>query len=197
MTDELKRIYAREGKLHNFFERQVPGDLHRGRKAGLKTPYLLPTIYGWNTRTAPRPPDVLLQDGQGHTPQYEGGAAEGALETDADPLQPRTAAIIRTADDYVVKGCRATFPARHRGVSVFDRINPRLKNNTWIRIPEGTPIPEALAVTRDFDPGVRGFGMPRHYTIAPKNDMPLSLFLQHLKSLEAAATEISAGEANG
>lgn len=191
MTDELKRIYAREGKLHNFFEKHTPTDLHRGRRVGRTSPYMLPTIYGWNTRDAPRPPDVLLENREGRTPQYKSGFAdEGELETDPDPEQPRTAAIVSAAQEYVVKGCRATFPARHRGVSVFDRVNPKLRNNTWIRIPEGTPIPEALAVTRDFDIGAPDIGAPRHYTVAPKNDMPLSLFLQHLKSLEAAAAEI-------
>lgn len=53
-----------------------------------------------------------------------------------------------------------------------------------------TKIPKSLAVTRDEDwrppaktPEEEALRDPVHYTVAPKDDMPLSLFLQHLKEM--------------
>lgn len=71
---------------------------------------------------------------------------------------------------------------------MFDAPNAQLRNFDWFEIPAHAPIPEALAVTRDADRARPG--KPTHYTIAPKDDMPLSLFLQHLKGLAAAAKKI-------
>ena len=76
---------------------------------------------------------------------------------------------------------------KYRGVSTFHKTNTRLRNFDWFKIPEDTEIPKTLACTRDSilpeskinddtDPAV-------HYTIAPKDDMSLSLFLQELKAL--------------
>lgn len=73
----------------------------------------------------------------------------------------------------------------HRGVSVFDKHNPRLTHFDWYRIPHGTKIPDALAVTRDS--ASKTSMLPIHYTITPKDDMPLPLFLQHLKTIGAQA----------
>jgi len=104
---------------------------------------------------------------------------------------PRTAAIVDAAAHYTVKGCRATFPGPHRGVSTFDRPNPGLPTFEWIRLPVGTSIPPGLAVTRDFEASfLEPCNKPRHYTIAPKDDMPLPLFLAHLRGLEAAAARV-------
>lgn len=89
---------------------------------------------------------------------------------------------------YVLKGCRSTSKHDpHRGVSVFDATRP-FHQMSWYLIPAGTPIPPGLAITKDADFGKNG--EPIHYTIAPKDDMPLSLFLQHLKGFEAVAKKI-------
>ena len=77
----------------------------------------------------------------------------------------------------------------HRGMSVFDKADLRLPF-TWYRIPANTKIPKSLAVTRDEDwtPPAKTSEEeaqrdPVHYTVAPKDDMPLSLFLQHLREM--------------
>jgi hypothetical protein len=47
-----------------------------------------------------------------------------------------------------------------------------------------TEIPPGLAVTKDH----KNMHGAYHYTIAPKDDMPLELFLQHLEYLSRLAT---------
>jgi hypothetical protein len=184
-TDDLKKIYAQEGKLHNFFDSLTPTDLYRGRKTGLTMPFLQPTMIGWPTQTDWRPPDVLAQDDQGKSPQYaDGNPAKEPLTEDRQKM-PLTSSIIANADKYIVKGCRTSRANdRHRGVSTFDQMNPRLKSHVWMKLPADTEIPPGLAVTRDEKPGAPS-GTPVHHTIAPKDDMPLALFLQYLKVLEA------------
>jgi hypothetical protein len=85
-----------------------------------------------------------------------------------------------------VLGCQCVYGAGdYRGISVFD------ERVTWLgpdwvncRIPKGTPIPENFAVTKDrYQPR---YGAT-HYTIAPKNDMPLELFIQSLKIVASKA----------
>ena len=73
-------------------------------------------------------------------------------------------------------------------MSVFDATNPQLKNFDWYEMTAGTTILDALAVTRDADRPIPG--RATHYTIAPKDDMPLSLFLQHLKGMAAKAKKV-------
>jgi hypothetical protein len=196
INDDLKRLYEREGKLHNFFESRTPADLFRGRRIGQSSPFLQPTLFGWNTGAGMRAPDILVEDSLRVSPQYQGGDINADLVVEPRDAQPLTASMVANADNYIVKGCRTTKPGRHRGVSTFDQINPRLRNHDWIRIPEGTGIPPGLAVTRDEDlrGSRRGGDVPTHHTIAPKNDMPLSLFLQHLKGLEAAAKGVQPNE---
>ncbi len=184
-TDDLKKIYAKEGKLHNFFDDLTPADLYRGRRTGLTIPFLQPTIIGWPTQTDWRPPDVLTQDAHGKSPQYTSGHPANEPLTEDRIKMPLTAEIIANADKYIVKGCRTTRANdRHRGVSTFDQMNPRLKNHDWMKLPVNTEIPPGLAVTRDEKPGAPS-AAPVHHTIAPKDDMPLSLFLQYLKAMEA------------
>jgi hypothetical protein len=69
----------------------------------------------------------------------------------------------------------------HRGISVFDKKNPVLRGVKWYKMPQGSEIPAPLAITRDFEATTSA--KPIHYTIAPKNDMPLSLFLQYLRMM--------------
>jgi hypothetical protein len=77
-----------------------------------------------------------------------------------------------------VLGCRCV-EGDYRGLSVFD------KKVSWLgkgwrnyRLPKDTPVPENLAVTRDHSLPAKG---ATHYTLAPKDDMPVELFLQSLK----------------
>src|SRR5207248_1342596 len=153
----------------------TPVPLFRGMKDDQKFPLMTPTLIGWVGRT-PRPPDLLIEDAKGSTPQYGGGRYPGPI-VEEDKAKSLTASIVADASAYVVKGCRAS-RGHHRGVSVFDAART-FKGFTWFKIPVGTEIPAALAVTKDGDVSVGG--APIHYTIAPKDDMPLSLFLQHLK----------------
>jgi len=60
-----------------------------------------------------------------------------------------------------------------------DRKNTALPGFRWFKLPEGVDIPEALAITRDSTFRDRA----NHYTIAPKDDMPLELFLVWLNEL--------------
>ncbi len=64
---------------------------------------------------------------------------------------------------------------------IFDRKGSFL-GSTWYKLPAGTKIPEALAITQDAaKPNVAN-----HYTIAPKDDMPLALFQVWLNELNHA-----------
>lgn len=77
-----------------------------------------------------------------------------------------------------VVGCR-TIRGKYRGISVFDRANSALRSFKWYKLPAGVKIPEALAITQDDNYS----DMPNHYTIAPKDDMPLDLFQAWIKIL--------------
>ena len=141
-----------------------------------------PTLIGFYRRETPRLPDVLVTNDKGKSPQFRDDARTALVVDDAKGSQ--TAEILRDADKLMVKGCR-TVSGDFRGVSVFDRTNTRLPFD-WFKLAKGTKLPDALACTRD---GALESASPVHYTIAPKDDMSLSLFLQHLKSLAASAVK--------
>ena len=185
MSDDLKNIYEAAGKSDRFFDSTTPIDLFRGQKTGDPFDLLQPTLIGWVVQSSgrPRDPDVLLTDASGRSPQYKDGHPESELVTEPRS-KPTTAQLVSDASAYVVKGCR-TLNGNFRGVSVFDKANNRLGGFDWFRIPSNTQIPPGLAVTRDGDRARPGESL--HYTIAPKDDMPLSLFLQHLKGFSAVA----------
>jgi hypothetical protein len=84
-----------------------------------------------------------------------------------------------------VLGCRCV-KGDYRGISTFDQKCAWL-GGAWkhFKISRGTPIPPNLAVTQDSDLRHKA----NHFTIAPKDDMPLDLFLQSLKPLADAAKE--------
>lgn len=85
-----------------------------------------------------------------------------------------------------VLGCRST-SGDYRGISAFDKKNPALRGFSWYKLPKDTDIPEALAVTQDGASKDRA----NHYTIAPKDDMTLELFLVWLKALSDKMTKDS------
>lgn len=182
MSDVLRNVYKQASALDRYFDQQTPVDLFRGRKKGDLTDLMQPTLVGWVTPRGPRNPDVLVSDEKGVSPQYPNGDfAALAVEGKDKAL---TAEILRNADQYIVKGCY-TMSGLHRGVSVFDKKNTALRNFDWYKIKANATIHPALVVTRDRPNGTSV--EPIHYTVAPKNDMPLSLFLQCLKSMEAQA----------
>lgn len=181
MSDELRNIYKGAGALDRYFEGTTPVDLYRGQKIGSHGDFMLPTLIGWYARNEPRNPDILLHNQKGNSPQYVNNDF-GHLMTEGKELE-LTAEILRNADQYIVKGCR-TMSGLHRGVSVFDKKNPRLKFD-WYIILANSKLPDALAITRDDTRASKP--TPIHYTIAPKDDMPLSLFLQYLRSMGAMA----------
>jgi hypothetical protein len=86
--------------------------------------------------------------------------------------------IVEVNGKKIVKGCRTT-RGDYRGISTFDRKIPNLGGFTWYQLPKATPIPEALAITQDSDYADR----PNHFTVAPKDDMPLELFQVWLDAL--------------
>lgn len=94
-------------------------------------------------------------------------------------IRPADVKIVERDGNKFVLGCRAT-SGFFRGVSPFDRKNPDLSGFRWFCLPMGVEIPEALAITQESAHKDRA----NHYTIAPKDDMPLELFLAWLKVLD-------------
>ncbi len=179
MSDELKRVYEGAGALDRYYDGHTPIDLLRGKKIGSHGDLMQPTLIGWYSKNHdPRIPDVLVKNQKGATPQYLGADLD-KLAVESKELE-LTAEILRNADQYIVKGCR-TMKGKHRGISVFDKKNAVLNGFDWFVIPANTELPAALAVTRDDN--ALSSPKPIHYTVAPKDDMPLLLFLQYLKSI--------------
>ena len=110
-------------------------------------------------------------------------------------LEPHRGSETRAADVKIVErdgnqfvlGCRCVYGKDDfRGVSTFDMKVTWFGSKTTkhFRIPASTDIPAGLAVTKDY----KNAEGAHHYTIAPKDDMTLGLFLQNLKALSAKAT---------
>ena len=157
MSNVLKDLYKSKGKLENYFDVKTPVDLWRGQKRDLikkKRGALYPELTGF-TRG----------DGTFRIPDVE------VFERESDGVT-------------MVRGCRCVAgDGDYRGVSTFDVMPDLGKSFMYFRIPGGTEIPEALAVTKDtFNRRFGGY----HYTVAPKDDMPLSLFLVWLGAIEAS-----------
>lgn len=183
-TNELKNVYTSANKDGRFFDQTTPVVLFRGIKRGASAGLMQPTLIGFMLKKGPRKPDVLFRDGKGKTPQYEDSDISRAITLDDSGELTRH--ILANAGDYVVQGCR-TIKGDHRGMSLFDKVNPNLSFK-WYRLPASSKIPPGIAITRDAD--AMHSELPIHYTAAPKDDMPLSLFLQHLKELAIDAQPV-------
>jgi hypothetical protein len=91
-------------------------------------------------------------------------------------------ADVRTEDrqgKLWVLGCSAVKGKYHNGVSTFDKqISPTKNHTRMYEIPKKVDLPEGLAITKD---NLNKTFNATHYSLAPKNDMPMELFIQSLK----------------
>lgn len=108
----------------------------------------------------------------------------GELGTVLSLQQDLMNVVMAVPTPLAVKGCRTT-AGEYRGISTFDKMRefPGFK---WYKLPAGTKIPEALAITQDSAKPNES----NHYTIAPKDDMPLELFQKWLNVLNLALVAI-------
>jgi hypothetical protein len=74
------------------------------------------------------------------------------------------------------------------GISTFDGINPKLNGTDWWKIPQNSPIPAGLQVSRNHMDRTTGL---THYRVEPQFDMPLQNF-RYLLSV-FAKTAVRAG----
>lgn len=107
----------------------------------------------------------------------------GFIRKDGD-ARPADVAIVERDGQKIVLGC-VSVRGLHRGVSTFDQPNPHLRGFRWFKLPVNSKIHESLAVTQD---DYKKIG--NHFTLAPKNDMPLELFLIALGYMEAQLVEV-------
>lgn len=107
----------------------------------------------------------------------------GFTRRDGTVRLPDVQIVERNGKKYV-SGCRCIH-GDYRGVSTFDRKNASLPGFRWFKLPAGSDIPEPLAVTQDSDFKDR----PNHFTVAPKDDMTLDLFMVWLNALSAKMSE--------
>ncbi len=161
-TDVLRQLYAKEGKADRYFEGYTPCVLYRAQSRN-------------DFKKA-----VFIMEPH---PGYVKKDAEGNVVKERLP----DVKIVDRDGQRVVLGCRAT-SGNFRGLSIFDAKVSWLGPG-WINyeIPAGTGIPESLAIVKDHY--IKSYGST-HYTIAPKDDMPLELFIQTLKVVAKAAKQV-------
>ena len=160
MSDDLKKIYAREGKSGRYFDGETPCELFRGQH---------PSSYDRE--------EFVLEPHRGFVKVDKNGQKK--------VRKPDVQIVNRDGRDVVV-GCRVT-SGDYRGLSTFDKPVTWFDKPRWYNfsIPKGTKLPDSLAVVRDkydYDKDAT------HYTIAPKDDMPLDLFIQSLKVIAQQMT---------
>jgi hypothetical protein len=153
-----------------------------------------PTLIGWmaNKSRRMRAPDVLVLDKTGASPQYQDDKMTGLkLNVNGENMtrsqrKNAGASLVLDGTNLIVKGCRNS-RGDHRGLSLNNKVDLKQGHYVWFEIIKNTDIPPGLAVIRDAAPGGDGYA---HYTVAPKDDMPLSLFLANLGSLLPAGAKI-------
>ena len=175
MSNEMKTAYETMGELKYFFENYAPAiDLWRGLKKS-------------NYKEAKKKHVGEVLDSFARylsvKPVTEG--FEIVTRTGKRWREPDVEVFTRNGMPWI-KGCRSTRKGgEHWGISLWDR-KPEFAERGWFnfclpgeRLGSPIPIPTSVAITQDDD----YYSRSNHYTIAPKDDMPLSLFVQHLKEV--------------
>ncbi len=152
----MKQAYLSAGLARYYFDEAVPCDLWRGQK-----------------KSAQKSGEFILQP---VTVEIE------LITTSGRRVRaPDVEVFTRNGMEWI-KGCRTIrHGGAHWGISCWSEPPKFALVGGWanFKIPKGAPVPSALAVTQDDDNQFK----PNHYSIAPKDDMPLALFIQHLKEL--------------
>ena len=161
MSDDLKKIYAKEGKSGHYFDGETPCELFRGQHPD-----------------AHKREEFILEPHRGFVKVDKVTGQRRERKADV--------AIVNRNGTEVVIGCRCN-RGDFRGLSTFDKPVTWFDKPRWYNfsIPKGTELPSSLAVVRDkydYDKDAT------HYTIAPKDDMPLDLFIQSLKVVASKMT---------
>jgi Tse2 ADP-ribosyltransferase toxins len=157
--ETLRDLYARMGLADRYFDGATPAQLWRAQ-----------------------PPTDVKKGAfmfQPHPGYRKVDKQTGTVIKD----RPPDVEIVERDGKKWVRGRYIHGAGDYRGISVFDaRVN--WLGPDWVnyRIPKATPITENLAVTKDYRRSDNG---ATHYTIAPKNDMTLELFIQSLKVIAA------------
>jgi hypothetical protein len=176
MTEEMKKAYEAVGELKYFFEKYVP-NLNLWR--GLKKDKYKEQIKTFNNSGKQVP--VNFARDFSIEPVIAG--FEIVTKHGKRWREPDVKVFIRNGEKWI-KGCRTTRKGdQHWGVSLWDS-KPKFAEKGWFNFclpgkdsENPVPIPASLAITQDDDYTFRS----NHYTIAPKDDVPLSLYVQHLK----------------
>lgn len=152
MTNALKEIYSKAGKSSDFFDGNTPIDLWRAQ-----------------SNDDFKKEVFLMRPHPGYDRKDMNGNVIGKRLPDVD--------IFEMDGQLFVRGCRCIH-GDYRGISLSDK--PLQFKGVWHHylVPKGTTIPAGLMVTRDTLNHKTGI---RHYTLGPKDDMPLALFLATLK----------------
>jgi hypothetical protein len=174
MGGPMKEAYQAAGALKYYFDKNVPVDLWRGlRKSVLRE------RVEESRRQGKVPPSARDLSAEPTTIGFEIVTPSGKR------WRPPDVEVFQKNGQPWIRGCRTTrLGHQHWGISLWDQRPAFAARGGWysFRLPQGTPIPEALAVSQDDDHR----SGPNHYTVAPKDDMPLGLYVQWLKELAAA-----------
>lgn len=160
-TDDLKNIYIKAGKVDAFFDQKTPISLWRAQ-----------------SNDDFKKEVFLMRPHPGYEKKDANGNVIGTRLPDVK--------IVERSGQLFVLGC-STISGSFRGISLSDKRLPF--KGIWYHylIPADTPIPPGLMITRDNLNQKTGI---THYTIGPKNDMPLELFLATLKIVANVAKRI-------